>query len=217
MQLQWDKLIINNEVFVFCEDTGQVLPEIADIPVNIFHCEKIFFTHANVRVHLPRVPEDGGRLRGGSEARARQCPAPGPRRPASASSPGERRSRPARSRALGWSLTRSSQTPPPTFKHATVLHNSNCKPLEQKMYNKVLSLAMVDGVSVVVWRGCRPELGSLGWCIVYHGGWTSGGYTGVGCRDISAGVIPHSAAGGDMALHSGYSIHYITSIHSYTM
>ena len=85
------------------------------------------------------------------------------------------------------------------------------------MYNKVLSLAMVDGVSVVVWRGCRPELGSLGWCIVYHGGWTSGGYTGVGCRDISAGVIPHSAAGGDMALHSGYSIHYITSIHSYTL
>ena len=36
VQLQWDKLIINNEVFVFCEDTGQVLPEIADIPVNIF-------------------------------------------------------------------------------------------------------------------------------------------------------------------------------------
>ena len=162
MQLQWDKLIINNEVFVFCEDTGQVLPEIADIPVNIFHCEKIFFTHANVRVHLPRVPEDGGRLRGGSEARARQCPAPGPRRPGSASSPGERRSRPARTRALAWSLTRSSQTPPPTFKHATVLHNSNCKPLEQKMYNKVLSLAMVDGVSVVVWRGCRLELGSAG-------------------------------------------------------
>ena len=33
------------------------------------------------------------------------------------------------------------------------------------MYNKVLSLAMVDGVSVAVWRGCRPELGSAGWWI----------------------------------------------------
>ena len=130
----------------------------------IFHCEQIFFMHTNVRVLPPRAPEDGGRLRGGSEARARPCPAPGPRRPGSASSPGGRRSRPARTRALGWSLTRSSQTPPPTFKHMRQISLS-CKPLEQKMYNKVLSLAMVDGVSVAVWRGCRPELGSAGWWI----------------------------------------------------
>ena len=37
------------------------------------------------------------------------------------------------------------------------------------MYNKVLSLAMVDGVSVAVWRGCRPELGSAGWWIMEAG------------------------------------------------
>ena len=34
IQLQWDKLFINNEVYVYCEETGCVEHEVADSIIN---------------------------------------------------------------------------------------------------------------------------------------------------------------------------------------
>ena len=34
IQLQWDKLYINNEVYIYCEETGCVEHEVADSIIN---------------------------------------------------------------------------------------------------------------------------------------------------------------------------------------
>ena len=80
------------------------------------------------------------------------------------------------------------------------------------MYNKVLSLAMVDGVSVAVWRGCRPELGSAGWWI-----WIMEAGPVEATQELGAGapeLSPTPRPGETWPYTYTVSTLYITSIHT---
>ena len=71
---------------------------------------------------------------------------------------------------------------------------------------------MVDGVSVVVWRGCRPELGSAGWWI-----WIMEAGPVEATQELGAGTsVPElspTPRPGETWSHAVSTL-YITSIHT---